>query len=211
MLSEHQYDVALLHGEGKISQTIQVPEKMKVKTWFPNGVGEQPLYNLTIKVSPTGEAAQTKSIKIGFRTIKLVQDILHSKTEAYSFYFKVNDRPIWSKGSNWIPAHVLHEAITENYIRELLQSAKDANMNMLRVWGGGIYEDDIFYQIADEYGILIWQDMMFACAAYESDQKFLDSVKIEIRQQIRRLQHHPSIAIWAGMSSSDSLTKCLVI
>ncbi|OTF82415.1 Beta-mannosidase-like protein, partial [Euroglyphus maynei] len=138
-----------------------------------------------------------------FRTIELVQDRLNSSVEAYSFYFRVNGVPIFAKGSNWIPAHVLNENVKPEYVQYLLWSAKAANMNMLRVWGGGIYESDYFYQLADEYGILIWQDMMFACALYPTDTAFLRSISKEIRQQIRRLQYHPSIAIWAGNNENE--------
>ena len=195
------------NGEAQIRGRILIDNNIvsvKVKPWWPNGLGEQKLYYLTATVRTSSGQTAEKSIRMGFRTVNLVQDRLkitnltHPNIEAYSFYFTVNEVPIYSKGSNWIPAHVLNEALTEGYIRDLLRSAKLANMNMLRVWGGGIYESDTFYQLADEYGILIWQDFMFACALYPNDSRFLQSVRTEIRQQIRRLQHHPSIILWAG-------------
>lgn len=191
-------------GEASISAFMLVPSKFQIKPWFPNGVGLQYLYSLTAKVVGAAGESTSKTIRIGFRTVKLIQKRLPSTEEAYSFYFEVNNLPIFSKGSNWIPAHVLHESYSEEYIRDLLISAKLANMNMLRVWGGGIYEDDRFYEIADEYGILIWQDMMFACALYPTDPQFLSSVQVEIRQQVRRLQHHPSIALWAGNNENEA-------
>ena len=190
-------------GEGLIRIDTFLGSNYKIKPWFPNGVGLQYLYNLTVKAE-IGSHDTVKSIRIGFRTVELIQDRLSTQEEAYTFYFQVNGVPIYSKGSNWIPAHALHENITESYLRELLYSAKLANMNMMRVWGGGIYEDDLFYDIADEYGILIWQDMMFACALYPTDSRFLSSVSTEIRQQIRRLQHHPSIAVWAGNNENEA-------
>lgn len=204
LLVKHEFKVQFdANGETSINAFVLVPNELKIKTWFPNGLGLQYLYPLTVKVVVGGEST-TKTVRIGFRTVKLIQRKLASKEEAYSFFFEVNGLPIFSKGSNWIPAHVLHESYSEAYIRDLLISAKLANMNMLRVWGGGIYENDRFYEIADEYGILIWQDMMFACALYPTEPQFLSSVPIEIRQQIRRLQHHPSIALWAGNNENEA-------
>lgn len=111
--------------------------------------------------------------RIGFRTIELIQEP-NEEDDGLTFYFKVNGIPIFMKGSNWIPSHILPEKAQDPVkLKSLLLAAKDANMNMLRVWGGGFYESDTFYDLADEMGILIWQDMMFACAMYRSDQDFL--------------------------------------
>ena len=198
LLSNSSYQFESLKGEAKKAFSAKIPSSFNIQRWWPNGLGQQKLYNLTIRINPEHQEAQSKTLNIGFRTVELVQERLHSKTEAYSFYFKVNGVPFFAKGSNWIPAHALNEAITEGYLRTLLHSAKLANINMLRIWGGGKYEDDALYQIADEYGIFLWHDMMFACALYETDKAFLESVAVEVTQQIRRLQHHPSIAIWAG-------------
>ena len=121
------------------------------------------------------EFFQSVNIKrIGFRTIELVQEP-QANSDGLTFYFKVNSIPMFMKGSNWIPSHILPEkAQAPDKLKSLLGAAKDANMNMLRVWGGGFYESDMFYDLADEMGILIWQDMMFACAMYRSDQEFLE-------------------------------------
>jgi len=107
------------------------------------------------------------------------------------------------KGSNWIPAHVLPEKVTSEFIYDILYSAKESHMNMLRVWGGGIYEHDDFYQIADELGILIWQDFMFACSMYPADPDSLLSVRSEIRDSVRRLYNHPSVALWAANNENE--------
>lgn len=205
-LAQQPYSTQLdTNGDASLNLFILIPKTLNIKKWYPNGVGEQTLYPLKVEiVSLQSEKTIDKTVKIGFRTIRLVQDRLPSSAESYSFYFEVNNLPIFAKGSNWIPAHVLYEAIDETYIRNLLLSAKLANMNMLRIWGGGIYEDDRLYEIADEYGILIWQDMMFAVALYPTDINFLSSVQKEIRQQIRRLQHHPSIALWAGNNENEA-------
>jgi beta-mannosidase len=146
----------------------------------------------------------TKSIQVGFRTIELVQEQMDN---GLSFYFKVNKIPIFMKGSNWIPAHILPEKTAEvSKVTELLEAARDAKMNMLRVWGGGVYESELFYELADKFGILIWHDMMFACAMYPNGD-FLKSVRVEINQQIRRIQHHASIALFAGNNENEAALK----
>lgn len=101
-----------------------------------------------------------------------------------SFYFKINGFPVFLKGSNWIPADSFQDRVTSELLRLLLQSVVDANMNTLRVWGGGIYEQDEFYELCDELGIMVWQDFMFACALYPTDQGFLDSVRAEVAYQV---------------------------
>ncbi|KPM11675.1 Beta-mannosidase-like protein [Sarcoptes scabiei] len=191
------------NGDGSLRTIIVMPKTIPIQPWYPNGLGPQKLYQMKIVFQSANDSSNLKKL-IGFRTIELVQDKLNTSREAYSFYFKINGVPIYSKGSNWIPAHALHEKLSSNYLEFLLWSAKEANMNMLRVWGGGIYETDHFYEIADRYGILIWQDMMFACALYPTDRNFLQSISTEIRQQIRRLSHHPSIVIWAGNNENEA-------
>ncbi|XP_064488178.1 beta-mannosidase-like isoform X3 [Ornithodoros turicata] len=137
------------------------------------------------------------------RDVSVVTIPLYNGAGGLEFYFKINNVPIYAKGSNWIPADILPERVTKEYLTYLLQSAKFANMNMLRVWGGGIYESDFFYQTADELGILIWQDFMFAVALYPTNSDFLETVKTEVRQQVRRLQHHPSVCVWAGNNENE--------
>lgn len=140
------------------------------------------------------------------RHIELIQEKATDGNSS-SFYFKVNDVPIFAKGANWIPSHILPElGHDEKRLRQLLQSVKDANMNMLRVWGGGIYESDLFYQICDELGILVWQDMMFTNALYPSDEEFLASVSAEIEQQVKRILGHGSPALW---SANDEILLAL--
>jgi len=185
-----------------------------IKPWWPNGVGfysqngltnlEQKLYKLKCSanspLSPSIKSTKTKSI--GFRTIKLIQRPLSNN--ANSFYFEINGRPLFAKGSNWIPAMIFPELQDKEYIKYLLTSAKKANMNMLRVWGGGVYESDYFYDLADKYGILIWQDFMFAVALYPTDDEFLSSVAVEVKQQVERLQSHPCIAIWSSNNENEA-------
>ncbi|GBM74431.1 Beta-mannosidase [Araneus ventricosus] len=180
---------------------IGFPENFDIKLWWPSGLGDQPLYTLIVVFSNSEETA-SKSVKIGFRTIELIQEPVDNSS-GLSFYFKVNGVPFFAKGSNWIPADSFQERVTPQYIEDLLQSAKEANMNMLRVWGGGIYESDEFYETADRLGLLIWQDLMFACALYPTYQDFLSSVSSEVTQQVRRLQHHPSLLLWAGNNENE--------
>lgn len=191
---------------------------MIVKKWWPNGYGEPKLYPFSIQFKADNETS-TKTTNIGFRTIKLIQDTNANKT-GLNFYFEVNDIPIFAKGANQIPFNILPEKSLNSTVLRILQSVHDANMNMLRVWGGGVYESDFFYDEADKLGILIWQDFMFACALYPSDPEFLrlvpkicfiiiinnqffSNVKSEVEHQIKRLSNHPSIALWAGNNENE--------
>ncbi|XP_049271944.1 beta-mannosidase-like [Rhipicephalus sanguineus] len=167
---------------GKVTVPLSIPGDMEIQSWWPSGYGSQKLYHLNVSMSVDGEKCY-KAIRFGFRTVELVEDVISHGTEGAEFYFKINGVPIFVKGSNWIPADILPERVTEAYIRNLLQSAKDANMNMIRVWGGGIYEKDYFYDLADELGILIWQDLMFSVSLYPADDDFLRSVATEVKQQ----------------------------
>jgi beta-mannosidase len=131
-----------------------------VLLWWPNGFGDQPLYNLT--VSNQGKVIDSRLV--GFRTVELVENGYGPKINGTSFYFAINSRPIFIKGSNWIPSDAFQERVSDEKLERLLGSAKLAHMNMLRVWGGGIYERDSFYEIADRLGIMLWHDFMFACS-----------------------------------------------
>ena len=188
-------------SDGSVRVQFVIPiQNIPITPWYPNGVAQntQKLYKLTVNLSfDANQEVSTQTKRIGFRKISLIQNPV--KPIGLTFYFEVNDLSFFAKGTNWIPANNLLEDITEEYLIHLLKSTKQANMNMMRVWGGGVYESDRFYELADEYGIMIWQDFMFACALYPTDPEFLDSVDKEVLTQVRRLQHHPSIAIWSGM------------
>jgi beta-mannosidase len=121
------------------------------------------------------------------------------------FGFRVNGRLIFAKGANWIPAHAFDERRERADYEALLRSALDANMNMIRIWGGGVYEGSAFYDLCDEAGLLVWQDFMFACCLYPADRAFLDSVEAEARYQVRRLRHHACLALWCGNNESLSM------
>jgi len=191
--------IAVLQSYGlqkKITQTIEIENP---KRWFPNGLGEQTMYDFKITVSANGAPFVTYHKRWGFRTVELVQE----KDEiGESFYFKINGIPVFMKGANWIPAHSFVSEM-ESYkgkmrYKMLLESCKEAHMNMLRVWGGGIYENEYFYDLCDELGLLVWQDFVFACALYPADSVFLNNVKKEAEFQIKRLNQHPSLALWCG-------------
>jgi beta-mannosidase len=160
------------------------------KLWWPNGQGEQPLYELWT----TLDGEQTRR-KIGLRQLEW---IVEKDAIDHNFKVRVNGRDITAMGANWIPADAIPSRITPEVVRDLLESAKAVNMNMIRVWGGGQYEPDYFYELCDELGLMVWQDFMFACMSYPSDRAFLEDVRTEITQQVRRLSHHASIALWCG-------------
>ena len=124
-----------------------------------------------------------------------------------TFYFSRDDQPVYAKGANWIPAHIFLSEVKKKDYRRLLQLARDAHMNMLRVWGGGIYENDEFYDICDELGIMVWQDFMFAGGMYPGDAGFMENVKEEVRQQVMRLRHHSCIVLWCGNNEVDEAWK----
>ncbi len=181
--------------------TMMIPYDMSgMKLWNPNGRGEANLHNFEIKLSKNHQSIHTKNIRIGLRTIDFVQE---KDEKGKSFYFKVNGYPLYIKGTNWIPADSFSPRITKEKYQKLIKAVKDANMNMIRVWGGGIYEDEEFYKACDENGILVWQDFMFAGSFYPADSEFLDNVKEEVKDQVNRLQNHPSIALWCGNNEID--------
>ncbi|CAH0385284.1 unnamed protein product [Bemisia tabaci] len=202
------YKTVNWENEGYANTTIELEVPYdEVDLWWPNGYGDHPLYKLLVTFESGGEKfVNTKNI--GFRTIVLMQDRIDrlSIEKGLTFYFLVNGVPIFAKGSNVIPRSVFPEEDenSRKYAEYLLQSAADVHMNMIRVWGGGIYESDYFYELCDRLGILIWQDLMFACSMYPADSDFLSSVAVEVDQQVKRLQHHPSIAIWAGNNENEA-------
>ncbi|MEH6536277.1 MAG: glycoside hydrolase family 2 protein [Psychroserpens sp.] len=170
------------------------------KRWWPHNIGEPYQYDIKIKVRNENKVLDSIEIKRGLRTIELVNE---QDTIGESFYFIVNDVPVYMKGANYIPQNSMQNKVTDAHYENLLNDVVDANMNMLRVWGGGIYENDIFYDLCDEKGILIWQDFMFACAMYPGDKDFLENVQEEATQNVIRLRNHASIALWCGNNENS--------
>lgn len=178
-------------GVASIPITISNPQ-----LWFPNGMGEQPLYEIHVALRHSGEEIDSHYRCIGLRTIELQRE---KEKDGETFRFAVNGQPLFAKGANWIPADALLTRVTGHDYERLVTDAAEANMNMLRVWGGGIYEPDEFYHFCDEMGILIWQDFMFACAGYPAfDEAFVENVRAEVCDNVERLAHHACIALWCG-------------
>ena len=162
--------------------------------WWPHGHGDQTLHHFFLTVETDNQLEKIER-KIGIRdvTIKRAAD---ERGESFEIY--VNNMPIYSKGANWIPADYFVERLLKEDYKRLLKDAIRANMNTLRIWGGGIYEPNHFYELCDEMGIMVWQDFMFACSMYPADENFLDSVEKEARYQVKRLKSHASIILWCG-------------
>lgn len=178
------------------SNLIEIPMTIKnPKRWMPNGWGEPTLYDVAAKVVCQGGTVAEKRLRIGLRTLRVVAE---KDSIGESFYFEVNGTPLFAKGANYIPSDALLPNVTDERYETLFRDIKEAHINMIRVWGGGVYEDDRFYELADENGILIWQDFMFACTTYPADPPFLKRVEEEAEYNIRRLRNHPCIAMWCG-------------
>lgn len=181
-----------------IEMTIENP-----RLWWTHDLGEPKLYDLNVSLIKE-DIVDSHSQRIGLRDIRLIR----KKDEwGESFYFLLNGIPIWAKGANWIPIDSFIPRGKKLGLYSMnLEYAKEANMNFIRVWGGGIYEDDLFYQLCDELGMLVWQDFPFACAAYPLQKdEFVENVKIEVIQNIKRLRHHPSLALWCGNNEIEVL------
>jgi beta-mannosidase len=171
------------------------------RLWYPVGLGEQALYDFRAKLTVAQKTIDARNARTGLRTLELRQK---PDEHGISFEFVVNGVPVFARGANWIPADIFPTRVTKEKYRELLGSLRDANMNMVRVWGGGIYEDDYYYELADEMGLLVWQDFMFACSMYPGDKAFLDNVRGEAIDNVKRLRNHPSIVLWAGNNEIET-------
>jgi beta-mannosidase len=176
---------------GDLTFSIPLP-----RLWWPAGQGEQPLYHVEVDLLDAfGAATQTWTRQVGLRNIELVRE----KDDAgESFVFRVNGCAVFAKGANWIPDHAFANECTRARYVDRLGSAVAAHMNMVPVWGGGIYEADNFYGLCDELGLLVWQDFVFACALYPGAPEYLELVRAEVRHQVRRLRHHACLALWCG-------------
>ncbi len=196
-INEKEYASNLKAGKNSISLPLNINQP---KLWQPNGWGKAELYTFNVTLLAGNKTIDKKSTKIGLRTIELVQE---KDQKGKSFYFKVNGKPMYARGTNWIPSDSFTPRISKEKYWKLIEDAKNSNFNMIRIWGGGIYEDEEFYNACDENGILVWQDFMFAGSFYPSDPTFLDNVKEEVKDQVNRLQNHPSIALWCGNNEVD--------
>jgi beta-mannosidase len=170
------------------------------KRWWPNGLGEQPLYKIGVQWTNDGELLDDTVVNIGLRTLKLIRE---PDKSGESFYFEVNGRPVFAKGANYIPNDLFLPRVSPEKYEYIVRSAAEANLNMLRVWGGGIYENDIFYDLCDKYGIMVWQDFMFACSMYPGNADFLNNVRLEAEQNVQRLRNHACLALWCGNNEME--------
>ncbi len=187
-----QKEIKLNKGENTVSIPLEIKNP---HLWMPNGWGEAALYDFVSTLRVNGKKVAVKKERIGLRTIEVVME---DDKDGKSFFFCVNGHPMFAKGANYIPDDALLPNITEERIKRMFADVKDANMNMLRVWGGGVYESDLFYKYADENGIVIWQDFIFGCTSYPSDPSFIKRVEEEADYNIRRLRNHASLAMWCG-------------
>jgi beta-mannosidase len=188
-------------GTNKVNVPLTI---LKPQRWWSNGLGEQKLYGFNIEIKNENAVIDSKQKRFGLRTLEVVN---RPDADGESFYVKLNGRKVFMKGANYIPSDSFLPRVTPQKYRQTFEDMKAAYFNMVRVWGGGIYEDDFFYDLADEYGILIWQDFMFACSLYPSDEKFLNLVSQEADYNIKRLRNHASLALWCGNNEIDVAWK----
>jgi beta-mannosidase len=177
---------ALELKNGKAMATLRIPHP---ELWWPNGWGEHPLYTVKTKLKCDGKDVHSRQVRTGLRTIEIERE---KDERGESFGIKVNGKLIFCKGANWIPADAIPGLLTEGRYKHLLQSCIDANMNMIRLWGGGVYEPDVFYEFCDEHGLMIWHDFMFASGPYLATEPYLANVRAEIKNIVLRRRHHPS-------------------
>ena len=197
LLAQQELDLQPGNQEASLPITIKHP-----RLWWTQELGEPYRYHLTVVLEKDGRSLGRQEKKIGLRNIRIVQDP-DADGQGRSFFVELNGKPVFAKGANYIPNDVFLNRVTPEWYRNILQSAADANMNMLRVWGGGFYEDDLFYELCDELGIMVWQDFMFACSMYPGDSTFVESVRQEAIYNIKRLRNHPCIALWCGNNEID--------
>lgn len=165
------------------------------RLWWSNGLGSPELYNFATHVTAGSSIADSKLTTTGLRSVKLVSE---PDKDGTALYIELNGVRVFAKGANYIPQDNFLPRVTPEQYEKTVLDAVNANMNMLRVWGGGSYESDLFYELCDKYGIMVWQDFMFACSMYPSEGHYLESVKFEAIDNIKRLRNHPSIALWCG-------------
>lgn len=189
-------EVAIGAGEVTVDIQMAVPE---VAPWWPVGYGDQPLYPVTISLHDAAGTLDEKEVRVGFRTVSAdVEPDEHGTP----FTLRVNDRPIFARGVNWIPNDAFPSRVGPAEYRQRLEQARNLNANLVRVWGGGVFEDDAFYDICDELGLLVWQDFMFNCACYAEEDPLRDEILAEARDAVTRLSPHPSLAVWNGCNEN---------
>jgi beta-mannosidase len=185
-------DVQLKKGMNLVDLSFDIAFPYR---WWCNGQGTPTLYEFVVELRKGDQVLDAKTERTGIREIKLITE---KDSIGESFYFELNGKPVFAKGANYIPIKYFPGEAKESDYRKLLGQCRDANINMLRVWGGGVYEDELFYDLCDEMGIMVWQDFMFACSMYPADSMFVANVIEEANEQTIRLRNHPCIALWCG-------------
>jgi beta-mannosidase len=197
------------HGEEVLVHTVVDTSRVSVecilpepKLWWPHGAGAQPLYTAVLALREGEDVIDAVPVVFGVRTVRLLQE---ADEEGQSFIMEINGRKIFCKGADWIPADTFLPRVTDDKYERLLTMARDASMNMIRVWGGGIYEQDRFYELCDRLGLMVWQDFMFACGEYPEIPSFLEDVRHEAEEVVQRLRNHASIVLWCGNNECEWL------
>ncbi len=193
-----QASQSLLPGDTLIGEAAIVVENPQL--WWPNGYGAQPLYQVEVELYQNNALYDKREFQLGLRTLELRQE---PDSHGTSFTFVINGMPVFAKGANWIPADSFPTRITNDHLEHLIRSAAQAHMNMLRVWGGGFYEEERFYDLCDQYGLLVWQDFIFSCGVYPDHEAFVANVRTEAIENIRRLRHRASLALWCGNNEME--------
>jgi beta-mannosidase len=195
----HTIAVEIAPGMKPFEAQIDVPNP---RLWWPNGHGEQVLYKVRAALRIDGAELGAAERRVGFRHVRVDQSP-HPESGLY-FIFYINNKPIFVKGGNFVPADMIPARLDRDRYAVLVDRAVEANFNMLRIWGGGMYESDDFYEICDERGMLVWQEFIFACAKYPAfDEAFLENIKQEAAYQVRRLAHHPALVVWCGNNEME--------
>ncbi|AIQ50748.1 beta-mannosidase [Paenibacillus sp. FSL R7-0331] len=191
-------EVTLEPGKGVVELDLVIDQP---RLWWCNGLGAPELTTFRAELLENGAVLADAEVRTGLREIKLIRQ---PDAKGASFKFELNGVPVFAKGANHIPNDSFITEVSEERYRHEIASAAESNMNMLRVWGGGFYEEEVFYRLCDEYGLLVWQDFMFACSMYPGDEVFLENVRKEAEYNVRRLRNHPCIALWCGNNEIDS-------
>ncbi|WP_319268565.1 glycoside hydrolase family 2 protein [uncultured Draconibacterium sp.] len=200
--NDNKVVVEQTHSLAKGDELVSIPfEITNPKLWWSNGLGDANMYAFEVKVMQGKNVLASSKINTGLRSVKLVRE----KDEAgESFVFELNGVKVFAKGANYIPNDNFLPRVTKEDYEKVVADAVNANMNMLRVWGGGIYENDYFYELCDKNGIMVWQDFMFACSMYPGNEKMLNSIREEAIDNVVRLRNHPSIAVWCGNNEMNA-------
>ena len=196
--AEAEVQVKCLKGSNSLSLSMELENP---ELWYPNGSGKQPLYTVKVDLFYGNSSVDSKSFRSGIRTVRLIQD---KDEQGKTFIFEINGQQIFAKGACWIPADSLLPRITRSDYEYYIKMAKEGNMNMLRIWGGGIYENKAFYELCDEMGIMVWQDFMYACAHYPDHLEwFSEMAKEEAEKAIKDLRKYTSIVLWCGNNENN--------